>query len=162
MAHHRRTDCPIGQSDATFVVMDAFDDKILGALDADARTSFSALGRLVGLSTNAVAARVRRLERDGVIAGYTVRRGPAAAAERPRGLEVFVDVRLAEGQDSATFPARIASEPAVVDAVHVTGAYDYLLHAYVVDTAALDALLRRLKSAYGASHTQTRLALRPS
>jgi len=142
--------------------MDALDDEILSTLTADARTSFSALGRLVGLSTNATAARVRRLERDGHIAGYTVVPGPTAARERPRGLEVFIDVRLDAAVDSATFTERIAAEAAVADAVHVTGGYDYLLHAYLVDTAALDALLRRLKRSYGASHTQTRLALRPA
>ena len=48
----------------------------------------------------------------------------------------------------------------VLDAVHVTGSYDYLLHAVVADPAALDHFVRRLKREEGASQTFTRLALR--
>lgn len=51
--------------------MDRIDGAILGALERNARVSFSDLGREVGLSANADAARVRRLENDGVIVGYT-------------------------------------------------------------------------------------------
>ncbi|QBE48887.1 Lrp/AsnC ligand binding domain-containing protein [Leucobacter triazinivorans] len=48
----------------------------------------------------------------------------------------------------------------VVDAVHVTGPYDYLLRVRVRDTSALDRLLRLLKKDAGVAQTQTRLALR--
>ena len=48
----------------------------------------------------------------------------------------------------------------MLDAVHVTGSYDYLLHAVVADPAALDLLVRRLKREAGAGQTFTRLALR--
>src|SRR3546814_12055748 len=46
--------------------------KLLAALQADARLSFSALGRVVGLSPPAVAERVRRMEEAGLIVGYGV------------------------------------------------------------------------------------------
>jgi Lrp/AsnC family leucine-responsive transcriptional regulator len=49
--------------------------RILGALQTDARLSFSALGRQVGLSAPAGAERVRRLEDAGIITGYRVERG---------------------------------------------------------------------------------------
>ena len=44
--------------------------------------------------------------------------------------------------------------------MHVTGSYDYLLHAVVADPAALDLFVRRLKREAGAGQTFTRLALR--
>lgn len=139
--------------------MDHVDQEIMQLLQDDGRISFSALGRRVGLSTNAAAARVRRLERDGVIAGYTTVLGERAP--RPTGaLEVFIDVRLNADTDDDTFADSIAPLRQIVDAVHMTGAYDYLLHAYVADTSALDALLRTLKKACGAAQTQTRVALR--
>ncbi|WP_115787720.1 Lrp/AsnC family transcriptional regulator [Arthrobacter silvisoli] len=141
--------------------MDVIDEKILGLLQENARRSFSELGRLVGLSTNAAAARVRRLEADGIILGYTVRTGKEAT--RPRGgLEVFIDVRLGADTDYETFAGKVGSIGQIVDAVHMTGPYDYLLRAYTPDTGALDRLLRRLKKECGAAQTQTRVALRSS
>ncbi|MFK4791778.1 Lrp/AsnC family transcriptional regulator [Microbacterium sp. ZW T5_56] len=139
--------------------MDSQDEKILGLLQENARRSFSELGRMVGLSTNATAARVRRLEAEGIILGYTVLTGKDAPGPRG-GLEVFIDVRFDSVTDDETFTTSIAPLEQIVDAVHVTGPYDYLLRAHVRDTAALDQLLRRLKRDCGAAQTQTRVALR--
>lgn len=139
--------------------MDGTDEKIIDLLRIDARTSFSEIGRQVGLSTNATAARVRRLEGAGVIVGYSVVLG-SEQAEPAGGLEAFVDVRLDPARSSEGFLAWARGLPEVGDAVHVTGAYDYLLRVRVPDTASLDRVLRRLKNDGGATHTQTRLALR--
>lgn len=141
--------------------MDAVDEKILSILTQDGRASFSSIGRAVGLSTNAVAARVRRLEKAGVILGYRA----ILADETPEppgraGIEAFIDVRLQADQDSDEFLAWARAQPMVRDAVHVTGPYDYLLHVCLPDTSELDRLLRRMKKTAGVSHTQTRLALR--
>ncbi|KHK99176.1 AsnC family transcriptional regulator [Microbacterium mangrovi] len=140
--------------------MDPKDEQILGLLQKNARLSFSELGREVGLSTNATAARVRRLESDGIILGYTVITGQDAPGPRG-GLEVFIDVRLDATTDNDTFMANIGPIEQIVEAVHMTGPYDYLVRAYVPDTGALDILLRTLKKTCGAAQTQTRVALRP-
>jgi Lrp/AsnC family leucine-responsive transcriptional regulator len=137
--------------------MDALDDRIIGLLTADARRSFSDLGREVGLSTNAVAARVRRMERTGVILGYTLVTDTPAG---PGGLEVFIDVRLDQDTEGDAFLEALRPLPQIADAVHVTGPFDYLLRAVVPDSAALDALLKHLKRSCGVGQSQTRLALR--
>ncbi|MDR6865914.1 Lrp/AsnC family leucine-responsive transcriptional regulator [Microbacterium resistens] len=139
--------------------MDGIDEQIIGILRTDGRASFSAVGRQVGLSTAATAARVRRLENDGVILGYQAVLD-ADIAETPNGLEAFIDVRLSQDRDSEAFLTWSATVPQIRDAVHVTGPYDYLLHVRVKDTAALNRLLRALKAEAGAAQTQTRLALR--
>lgn len=145
---------------ATIVVMDAIDEAILRELTADARLPYRELGARVGLSPNAAAARVRALVAHGVIAGFTILRG-SASGPAPAGLEVFVEVRLADRTTNEAFVAALDQDfPQVRDAVHVTGSYDYLLHAFVSDAAALDALVRRLKRDAGAAQTFTRLALR--
>jgi Lrp/AsnC family transcriptional regulator, leucine-responsive regulatory protein len=138
--------------------MDAIDSEIVGILQHDGRASFSAIGRNVGLSTNAVAARVRRLETSGVIIGYRAVLAESTAVEG--GIEAFVDVRLRPDQDADDFLERVNKDAVVGDAVHVTGPYDYLLHIQVRDTADLDRLLRRLKTTAGVAQTQTRIALR--
>jgi len=143
--------------------MDSIDERILGELTADARLPFRELGARVGLSANAAAARVRRMQADGTIAGFTVLRGPARprgdGAARP-GLEVFVDVRLREGVTYEAFADAAARFPQIVDAAHVTGPYDYLVRAVVADAETLDTFVRRLKTDAGAAQTSTRLALR--
>ncbi len=75
-------------SGAHDIELDATDWKLLEALQANARASFTILGRLIGLSRPAVAERVRRLEEAGVITGYRValdptRSEPLRATVRP-------------------------------------------------------------------------------
>ncbi len=139
--------------------MDDINERILGLLRENARQSFSDLGRDIGLSTNATAARVRRLEADGTIRGYTILTGPDETAGRG-GLEVFIDVRLDTSTDYDTFTTNLGRIDGIVEAVHMTGGFDFLLRAFAADTRALDRLLRRLKSECGAAQTQTRVALR--
>lgn len=142
--------------------MDDIDRQILGILATDGRASFSHIGRVVGLSTNAAASRVRRLESDGVILGYRVVLADAAEVDVPvTSIEAFVDIRLREGVDSERFLDWAGGDPAVLDAVHVTGLFDYLLRIRVSGTADLDRFLRRVKSEGGAGGSQTRIALRP-
>lgn len=99
------------------------------------------------------------METDGVILGYTILAGRETPGPRS-GLEVFIDVSLDTDTDYDAFTRRIESIRQVVDAIHMTGPYDYLLRAFVADTRALNLLLRRLKSECGAAQTQTRVALR--
>jgi Lrp/AsnC family transcriptional regulator, leucine-responsive regulatory protein len=141
--------------------MDGTDEQIFSELRSNARLSFSELGRRVGLSTNAVAARVRRLEADGIIAGYTVIPGTNSAGATG-GLEVFIDLRLDAATDNDAFAEAVRPIREIVDAVHLTGPFDYLLRAVVSDTAALNTLIKRLKASCGVAQTQTRVALRPT
>ncbi|MFB8386812.1 Lrp/AsnC family transcriptional regulator [Microbacterium sp. NPDC055910] len=139
--------------------MDALDEKILGHLRENGRESFSSIGRQIGLSTNAVAARVRRLENTGVIVGYQA----ILATDAPdptAHLEGFIDVRLHADRDSDDFLAWVRGVPQIRDAVHVTGPHDYLLRVRVRDMSDLDQLLRKIKKDAGGAQTQTRLALR--
>lgn len=141
--------------------MDQVDDAILRELTADARLPFRELGARVGLSANAAAHRVRRMLDDGTIRGFTVVTASSPPARPGTGLEVFIEVRLADGTTNEAFSAAVGRQfPQVLDAVHVTGSYDYLLHAVVADPAALDLLVRRLRRDAGAGQTFTRLALR--
>lgn len=52
-------------------------------LQANAREPLASLARKVGLSRNAVTERLKRLERNGVIAGYTIRLGSETTAQSP-------------------------------------------------------------------------------
>lgn len=144
---------------AILLRVDGLDEQIIGHLRENARCSFSDLGRMVGLSTSATAARVRRLEADGVILGYTIRTGQDVPGPRG-GLVLFIDVRLATDTRGEAFLERVRDIRSIAEAIHVTGPFDYLLRVYVPDTGALDRLLQRLKTECGVAQTQTRVALR--
>src|SRR5712671_3226358 len=75
--------------------VDDTDRRILGELTRDGRVSFAELGRRVSLSPPAVAERVQRLERAGVITGYRADVDP-----RRLGYEMTAIVRIkpASGQ----------------------------------------------------------------
>jgi Lrp/AsnC family leucine-responsive transcriptional regulator len=136
--------------------MDAIDEELLRLLRENARTSYQALGANVGLSANAVAGRVRRMERDGVIAGFTVVTRPAAMG---RTVEALVNVRLASDQDDAGFEAAVARSPAVLEDLHLTGGTDHQLRVACRDVAELNALLRGLRAVDGVAGLETRLIL---
>jgi DNA-binding Lrp family transcriptional regulator len=112
--------------------LDRIDCRILAALQADGRLTNQALSERVALSPSACLARVRRLERADVIQGYHARLDPFAL---DIGLVMFVEVTL-EGHtpaELARFEQAIAALPEVVEASHVTGAFDYLLKVVVAD-----------------------------
>jgi Lrp/AsnC family leucine-responsive transcriptional regulator len=71
------------------------------------------------------------MERQGVIAGYTIVAGRAA------GLVAFVGVRLGGHERALTgnFEEQVIELPAVSSAWHITGSFDYLLRVSVNDLA---------------------------
>ena len=142
--------------------MDDVDRHIIAILLEDGRASFSAIGREVGLSTNATASRVRRLETSGAIRGYRaiLGDGDAGGSANPADIEAFIDVRLNTDRNSDDFLEWARARPEVIDAAHVTGPYDFHVHIRVSGMPALDALLRAFKTEAGVAQTQTRIALR--
>lgn len=115
--------------------LDRIDRRILSALQADGRITNQALAEQVALSPSACLARVRRLERAGVIEGYHARLNPWSLGPR---MVLFVEVWLEAHHpaDRARFAAAMAAMPEVVEASQVSGAYDYLLKVVVPDMPA--------------------------
>src|SRR2546430_11273587 len=75
--------------------LDQTDWRIITELQRDGRLSYNQLGRLVNMSSPAVAERVRRLEESGVITGYQARIDPARAG---LPLTAFVQLRCGLGR----------------------------------------------------------------
>jgi Lrp/AsnC family leucine-responsive transcriptional regulator len=128
--------------------LDATDRRLLAELQADARLSLAELGRRVGLSSPAVAERLRRLEGDGVITGYRAEVDPARLG---LGLGVLVRIRPAPRQLAAV--AQLAREtPEVVECLRVTGDDCYVMTAHVRDVVHLEELIDAF-AAYGQTTT---------
>jgi Lrp/AsnC family leucine-responsive transcriptional regulator len=137
--------------------LDEVDFRILNALVANGRASFASLGEHVGLSPHGAADRVRRLERTGVITGYTA----AVALESVgRALDAFIDVRLLPKTLPEKFEEFCQSLPAVQEVAFVTGRFDYHVRVACQNADDLDATVRAIRRAGGAAQTETRIVLR--
>jgi Lrp/AsnC family transcriptional regulator, leucine-responsive regulatory protein len=112
---------------------------LLAELQADARLSLAELGRRVGLSSPAVAERLQRLERGGVITGYHATVDPSAVGF---ALSAVVRVRPAPGQlrNVAECAQRT---PEVVECVRITGDDCYVMRAHVRDVLHLEEVIDR-------------------
>ncbi len=137
--------------------LDAIDRRILGELRRDARISWRELGEAVHLSPTSVADRVRRMEREGVIEGYTVRLDPAALG---RTVRAVVDVSLGAGVLVDDFEARLAQRGEVSFAAYVTGTADYSIVVECAGAEGLDTFVRWLRAEAGVSRTETKMLLR--
>lgn len=137
-------------------VMDDIDRAILGRLRSEARASFRDLGEAVGLSSNAVAERVRRLVTARVIRRFTIEIDRRAAGNH---LAAFVDLRLASGTAADAFEAGLRAIPGVVSSSLTTGHFDYTLRAEVPGEQELVSLVEALR-ARGVAETHSRIILR--
>lgn len=135
---------------------DAVNRHLISLLQANAREPLASLARKVGLSRNAVSERLRRLERDGVIAGYTVRLGDVAAAAPVRA---YVMVYL-DGVAAERVVPGIARLPEVKMSQSLSGEFDIILY---VEAEAMEDLTRvrdELVDIHGVRKVSTAVVLR--
>jgi Lrp/AsnC family leucine-responsive transcriptional regulator len=137
--------------------LDDTDFRILNALIANGRLSFARLGEEVDLSPHGAADRVRRLERAGIITGYTANVAPAHVG---RGLDALIDVRLLPKTAPEKFEAFCRALPAVTEVAFVTGRFDYHVRVACRNADDLDATVRAIRREGGAAQTETRIVLR--
>jgi Lrp/AsnC family leucine-responsive transcriptional regulator len=135
---------------------DPVDERILRLLMQNARTSFTDLGAAVGLSANAVAQRVRRMEREGIVRGYT------AIVDPPDDdhLVALVHLRTVIDVDADRLEGRLAELPQVVEVLDLAGVTDYEVRVRCRDQRELHALLQRIRLLPGVSAMETRPVLR--
>jgi len=117
--------------------IDQIDEKIVGELLEDGRLPIAELGRRVNLSSPAVAERVKRLERTGVIAGYRARVDPRAL-----GYELLAIVRIKPApRQLPKIPELAAEIPQVVECHRITGEDCFYLKVYLRSIDELSGLL---------------------
>lgn len=120
--------------------LDRIDRQILRELQAQGRLSLTELGERVGLSTTPCTERVRRLEQEGVIMGYSARLNPA---HLEAGLLVFVELNLAYKSADVfeEFRRAVLKLPHVLECHLVSGDFDYLIKARICEMASYRRLL---------------------
>lgn len=124
----------------SFKELDKLDRRILKVLQQQGRISMTELAEQVGLSTTPCTERVRRLEREGVIEGYSARVNPKALG---LPLLVFVEIKLASksGNIFEAFRREVLKLPQILDCHLVSGDFDYLIKARIPDMSQYRELL---------------------
>jgi Lrp/AsnC family leucine-responsive transcriptional regulator len=128
---------------------------LIAALRRNARESLVSLARCVGLSRSATQERLKRLERDGVIQGYTVRLGktevPATVAS--------MSVTFVPGKNCQQVVPQLKPIPEIVSCISLAGPVDLMLRVECSSNAALEAIRQRIAAIPGISSVSTQVVL---
>ena len=131
------------------------DRKLLALLRANARESTASIARKLGASRTTIQERIRRLEKTGVIAGYTVRLADTVGARMLSALVLLnVNARHAE-----RVVRELKALPSVSALRAVSGVVDYVASVEAESTGELDVELDRIGQMAGIERTQTLVVL---
>ncbi|MFC5033430.1 MULTISPECIES: Lrp/AsnC family transcriptional regulator [Streptomyces] len=132
------------------VALDSVDTRLLELVQTEGRITLSELGRRVSLSPAAVAERIRRLESNGIITGYS-----AVVAPDRLGYAMLAFVRVSpHGGYTLRHPRtlELMARPEVLEVHHVVGEDCWILKVAVADTSHLEEMLEQI-SALGRTTT---------
>lgn len=136
-------------------LLDDIDKRLLSLLQANAREGTAQLARTLGLARTTVVARIARLERSGVVAGYGVRLGARRDATTVRA---WCSLSVLPKGAPAVLRA-LQALPEVEEVSAVSGPFDYLVFLRCASHEQLDALLDLLGQLDGVQQTQTSIVL---
>lgn len=135
--------------------LDDIDQRILAELSADARTPLVTLAARVHLSRNAVKQRMERMERDGVIDGYTLRRG----ADTGRRVTAIVMVYRADRMRGGDIVTELTRIPEVSRCDILSGEFDLLVTIVADSMDRVGAIWEQISALPGVANTVTSVSL---
>jgi Lrp/AsnC family leucine-responsive transcriptional regulator len=137
--------------------LDEIDLKLLDLLQRNGRTSYTALGKLVGLSSASVYARVQQLEQAGVIQGYTAL---LDAEKLGQPVIAFVHVTTQpNAHEYDLFERFVVDEASIVECHDLTGDDSYILKVQTTSLDGLRDLLMRIRTLPPVTQTRTAVSL---
>lgn len=137
------------------MALDATDQALIALLRQDARLPVATLAQKLGVARGTVTHRMRRLEDDGVIVGYTVRLRPDA---RPDEIRAWMAIEV-EGNQTRDVIARLLGEPGVAALHDTNGRWDLLAELRARSMAELSQVLERIRLLQGIRGTETSIHL---
>ncbi|MBO9514235.1 MAG: Lrp/AsnC family transcriptional regulator [Variovorax sp.] len=135
--------------------MDDIDRQLIGLLRDNARLSVVALASKLRVARATVQNRIAKLERDGIIGGYTVRLRPDAEAYRIRAM-MSIEVDGPHGDDVRR---ALQGHPNVVTLHTTNGRWDLLAELRADTLEDFDAVLTAIRSIPGISSSETSILL---
>jgi Lrp/AsnC family leucine-responsive transcriptional regulator len=137
------------------VMDDSVDVAILAEVSRDPRATLAQLSERVGLGVSAVQARLRRLESNGVIAGYRVVLDPEAVG---KSLSAFIEITPLDPSQPDNAPELLEHLTAIEACHSIAGDAAYILFVRVGTPRDLETLIRDIRSAAAVS-TRTTVVL---
>ncbi|AMP72504.1 AsnC family transcriptional regulator [Ralstonia solanacearum] len=135
--------------------LDDTDRELIGLLRDNARLSIVTLAKKLRVARATVQNRIAKLERDGVIVGYTVRLRPNVDSQRIRAITCIA----VEGNRATEIRRRLTGHPNVV-ALHTTnGRWDLVAELRTDTLEAFDTVLNELRLIDGIANTETSILL---
>jgi Lrp/AsnC family leucine-responsive transcriptional regulator len=137
--------------------LDQIDFKILNYLQSDAGIANAALAKKVGMAPSAVLERVKKLEKKGIIEGYTTRIKPEALNLK---LLAFIFVKSSEGPGNLSVAKQLIKLPEVLELHNIAGEDCYLVKIRTQDPQTLVQLMRdKFSKIAGILSTKTTIVL---
>jgi DNA-binding Lrp family transcriptional regulator len=135
--------------------VDDLDAELIALLRDDARLPVSALAKRLRVARATVQNRIARLERDGVIVGYTLRLKPQGEAHRIRAI-MSIEV---DGNRAQEVLRLLRGHPAV-SALHTTnGRWDLMAELRADNLESFDRVLAAIRMIDGIANTETSILL---
>jgi DNA-binding Lrp family transcriptional regulator len=135
--------------------MDETDRTLLSLLRQDARLSVATLAQKLKVSRGTVTNRIRRLEDDGVIVGYTIRLRPDVQHNE---IKAWMSIAV-EGNQTRAVIASLLGEPGVATLHDTNGRWDLLAELRAETLQDLAKVLERIRLLKGISNTETSIHL---
>lgn len=137
------------------IELDEKDKQLIGLLREDARMPTAALARVLGVARTTVVERLKRLEKNSIVAGYTVR----LSEEAQRG-SMRVHALLSVDAKKADAVVQALRKITHVRAVFaISGVFDYMALVDAETTSEIDSVLDAIGAIPGVEKTQSSIVL---
>jgi DNA-binding Lrp family transcriptional regulator len=135
--------------------MDSTDLQLIALLRQDARVPVALLAQKLGVSRGTVANRIRKLEDEGVLVGYTVLLRPDVETQR---ITAWMSIAV-EGNQTREVIAHLLGEPGVAGLHDTNGRWDLLAELRAAHLGELASVLERVRLIRGIAATETSIHL---
>lgn len=130
--------------------MDQIDKKILNMLQENARVSLKEMSAACYISSPAIAARITKMEHNGIITGYHT---SINREKLDYHVKAFIMVQLEPSQKSEFYPY-VQSISNVIECNCVTGDYSEVMEVVFPSTGDLDNFINEIQRRFGKTSTQ--------
>ena len=135
-------------------LLDNTDIKIINLLRKNFRSNASEIAEKIKLSVSTVIERIKKLENNGIILGYTVMLDNASIG---KDVVAMMSISIEHPKHNEDFEAAVRQNPHITECYYIAGDFDYLLKVITDNTKSLEKVLNEIKSLQGVSKTKTNI-----
>ena len=137
------------------LAMDSTDLQLIALLRQDARAPVALLAQKLGVSRGTVANRIRKLEDEGVLVGYTVLLRPDVETQR---ITAWMSITV-EGNQTREVIAHLLGEPGVAGLHDTNGRWDLMAELRADTLESFDSVLGEIRAIEGVANSETSILL---